>query len=85
MIDISVNSPGVTLPNPGLPASGTYEVDEVHEGFFSPSELGAVINKTIFMNPRPGNPPPRIWETPCGMLNAIGIPSEGLERFLGSS
>lgn len=82
MIDTSVELAGVTLPNPVLPASGTYEVDDVHEGFFSPSELGAVINKTIFMNPRPGNPPPRIWETPCGMLNAIGIPSEGLERFL---
>ena len=82
MIDTSVELAGVTLPNPVLPASGTYEVAEVHEGFFSPSELGAVINKTIFMNPRPGNPPPRIWETPCGMLNAIGIPSEGLERFL---
>ena len=82
MIDTSVEIAGVTLSNPVLPASGTYEVAEVHEGFFSPSELGAVINKTIFMNPRSGNPPPRIWETPCGMLNAIGIPSEGLERFL---
>ena len=82
MIDTSVELAGVTLSNPVLPASGTYEIDEVHAGFFSPSELGAVINKTIFMHPRPGNPPPRIWETPCGMLNAIGIPSEGLERFI---
>jgi dihydroorotate dehydrogenase (NAD+) catalytic subunit len=82
VIDLSVEIAGVTLPNPVLPASGTYEVDEVHEDFFSPAHLGAVINKTIFMNPRPGNPPPRIWETPCGMLNAIGIPSEGLEKFL---
>ena len=82
MIDLSVEIAGVTLPNPVLPASGTYEIDPVHDGFFSPAELGAVINKTIFMDPRPGNPPPRIWETPCGMLNAIGIPSEGLHRFL---
>jgi len=82
VIDLSVEIAGVTLPNPVLPASGTYEIDQVHDGFFSPAELGAVINKTIFMNPRPGNPPPRIWETPCGMLNAIGIPSEGLRRFL---
>jgi len=82
LIDLSVEIAGVTLPNPVMPASGTYEVDPVHEGFFSPAELGAVINKTIFLNPRPGNPPPRIWETPCGMLNAIGIPSEGLHRFL---
>jgi dihydroorotate dehydrogenase (NAD+) catalytic subunit len=82
VIDMSVNIAGVTLANPVLPASGTYEVDDIHGQFFSPAELGAVINKTIFMNPRPGNPPPRIWETPCGMLNAIGIPSEGLHSFL---
>jgi len=82
VIDMTVEIAGVTLPNPVMPASGTYEVDQVHDGFFSPSELGAVINKTIFLNPRPGNPPPRIWETPCGMLNAIGIPSEGLHNFL---
>ena len=82
MIDLSVEIAGVTLPNPVMPASGTYEVDGIHDGFFSPAELGAVINKTIFLNPRPGNPPPRIWETPCGMLNSIGIPSEGLHKFL---
>ena len=82
MIDLSVEIAGLTLPNPVLPASGTYEVDQVHDGFFSPAELGAVINKTIFLDPRSGNPPPRIWETPCGMLNAIGIPSEGLQSFL---
>lgn len=82
MIDLSVEIAGVTLPNPVMPASGTYEVDEIHDRFFSPAELGAVINKTIFLNPRPGNPPPRIRETPCGMLNSIGIPSEGLHRFL---
>jgi dihydroorotate dehydrogenase (NAD+) catalytic subunit len=82
VIDLTVEIAGVTLPNPVMPASGTYELSEVHEGFFSPAELGAVINKTIFLNPRAGNPPPRIWETPCGMLNAIGIPSEGLQKFL---
>jgi dihydroorotate dehydrogenase (NAD+) catalytic subunit len=82
VIDLSVEIAGVTLPNPVMPASGTYEVGSIHDGFFSPAELGAVINKTIFLDPRPGNPPPRIWETPCGMLNAIGIPSEGLHKFL---
>lgn len=80
--DLSVSVAGVRLPNPVLPASGTYEVSEAHEGFFSPAELGAVINKTIFREARTGNPPPRIWETPSGMLNAIGIPSRGLRWFL---
>ena len=81
-VDLSVEIAGVTLPNPVMPASGTYEVDEIHAELFSPSELGAVVNKTIFTEPRPGNPPPRIWETPAGMLNSIGIPSEGVERFV---
>jgi len=72
----------VRLPNPVMPASGAYEVDDIHSDFFSPSELGAVVNKTVFIDPRPGNPPPRIWETPCGMLNSIGIPCEGIDHFL---
>jgi dihydroorotate dehydrogenase (NAD+) catalytic subunit len=81
-VDLSVRIAGVRLPNPVVPASGTYELSDAHEGFFSPAELGAVINKTIFREPRTGNPPPRIWETPSGMLNAIGIPSKGLRWFL---
>lgn len=80
--DLSVTIAGVSLPNPVLPASGTYETGEAHEGFFPPARLGAVINKTIFREPRAGNPPPRIWETASGMLNAIGIPSKGLRWFL---
>jgi dihydroorotate dehydrogenase (NAD+) catalytic subunit len=82
MIDLSVEIAGVTLPNPVLPGSGTWELSDTHEELFAPAELGAVINKTIFTDPRPGNPPPRLWETPCGMLNSIGIPSKGLEHFL---
>ncbi len=81
-MDLAVELAGVRLPNPVLPASGTYEIDEPHDGFFPAGELGAVINKTIFREPRKGNPPPRIWETPSGMLNAIGIPSKGLAWFL---
>ncbi len=100
MTDLSVSIAGVTLPNPVIPASGTWELGEDGELSASagkrpadacvpgsadgvrPEELGAVINKTIFLNARPGNPPPRIAETPCGMLNSIGIPSAGAERFI---
>ncbi len=82
MADLHTTIAGVRLPNPVMPASGTYEYNDKHEGFFSPSELGAVVNKTVFLNERPGNPPPRICETPCGMLNAIGIPSKGIEYFM---
>jgi len=81
-VELGVSIAGVRLPNPVLPASGTYEIDEPHDGFFSAGELGALVNKTIFREPRAGNPPPRIWETPSGMLNAIGIPSKGLAWFL---
>ena len=82
MTDISVDLAGVTLRNPVIPASGTFEVTGMGDRFFDPSELGAVINKTVFLDPRPGNPPPRIYETPCGMLNSIGIPSEGADLFI---
>ncbi len=82
MVDLSVTIAGVQLKNPVMPASGTYEYSESREGFFPSSELGAVVSKTVFIHPRPGNPPPRIWETPCGMLNSIGIPSAGIENFI---
>jgi dihydroorotate dehydrogenase (NAD+) catalytic subunit len=82
MPDLSVEIAGVTLKNPVLPASGTFEATGVSSGMWSPAELGAVVNKTITLKPQPGNPPPRVWETPCGMLNSIGIPSAGLEEFI---
>jgi dihydroorotate dehydrogenase (NAD+) catalytic subunit len=85
VIDLSVNIAGVKLSNPVLPASGTWEVSSSHEGFYDPGELGAVISKTIYLKPRPGNPPPRIVETPCGMLNAIGIPGEGAKAFIAET
>lgn len=65
-----------------MPASGTFEFGHVHNRLMNPSHLGALVNKTIFLDPRPGNPPPRIVETPCGMLNAIGIPSKGTDTFI---
>ena len=80
--DLGVEIAGVKLPNPVMPASGAYEVDDIHGEFFSPADLGAVVNKTVFLKPRPGNPPPRVWETPCGMLNSIGIPCDGIDAFL---
>jgi dihydroorotate dehydrogenase (NAD+) catalytic subunit len=84
MPDLSVEIAGVRLKNPVLPASGTYEPVRVPRNLGSPENLGAIINKTITLLPHPGNPPPRIWETPCGMLNAIGIPSSGLEDFIAN-
>ena len=80
--DLRVSLAGVGLPNPVMPASGTFEPFEEPGPPFPLEELGAIVNKTVFWKPRPGNPPPRLCETPSGMLNSIGIPSKGVERFV---
>ncbi len=79
---LRVRIAGITLPNPVMPASGTFEYGDIHRDIMDPGRLGAIVNKTIFLAERPGNPPPRLAETPCGMLNAIGIPSKGTEEFI---
>ena len=69
------------LKNPILLASGTagfgYDIADV----LDTSQLGGIVTKTITLEPRDGNPPPRIWETPSGMLNSIGLANPGLEVF----
>lgn len=82
MANLNVDIAGVTLKNPVMPASGTYEYNGIHDNIFPPNKLGAVLNKTVFIEPREGNKPPRICETPCGMLNSIGIPTEGADSFI---
>jgi len=82
MPDLSVTIAGITLKNPVIPASGTWEPLDAQAFGLLPSELGAVVNKTVTLLPREGNPPPRIWETSSGMLNAIGIPSIGAQAFI---
>ena len=82
---LQVHIAGITLTNPVLPASGTFEFGHVHNRLMNPARLGAIVNKTIFLEERPGNPPPRIIETPCGMLNAIGIPSKGTDAFISDT
>jgi len=82
MIDLSVEIAGVTLRNPVMPASGCFEILPEQERVLDPAILGAIVNKTIFLKARADNPPPRIRETPGGMLNSIGIPGEGIEAFI---
>jgi len=72
----------LTLKNPVMPASGTWEWNPNGVRCFDPSLLGAVVAKTVTMRPRPGNAPPRIHEVRAGLLNAVGIPSEGVEEFV---
>jgi dihydroorotate dehydrogenase (NAD+) catalytic subunit len=72
------------MKNPVMTASGTFGYGEEYSEFVDLNSLGAVVVKGISLKPREGNPPPRIWETPCGMLNSIGLQNVGLERFLKS-
>ena len=71
------------LKNPIMPASGTYDWFGGDPAQVPASMLGAVVTKSVTLEPQPGNPPIRVAETPSGMLNAIGIPSVGIEEFLG--
>lgn len=70
------------LKNPVLVASGTFGYAEEFKDFIDLRKLGAIVSKTITLNPRKGNPPPRTCETPAGMLNSIGLENPGLEGFI---
>ncbi|MFH1854144.1 MAG: dihydroorotate dehydrogenase [Candidatus Omnitrophota bacterium] len=63
-------------------ASGTFGYAKEFEGLVDLKKLGAIITKTITLNPREGNPMPRICETASGMLNAIGLQNEGIDNFI---
>jgi dihydroorotate dehydrogenase (NAD+) catalytic subunit len=84
MPDLSVTLAGLVLKNPVMPASGTLETLDMPYVPERIGELGALVNKTVTLEAREGNTFPRVWETPSGMLNSIGIPSEGLEEFLNN-
>ena len=70
------------LKNPVMSASGTFGYGQEYSGFFDLRRLGAIVVKGISLEPRAGNPPPRLVETPAGMINAIGLENVGAERFL---
>jgi dihydroorotate dehydrogenase (NAD+) catalytic subunit len=76
---------GLRLANPVLAASGTFGYGVEAARFFDVSRLGAIVGKTITKEPRDGNAPPRMAETPAGMLNSIGLQNPGLERFLAET
>ena len=81
-MDLTVDIGGLKLKNPVMTASGTFGYGEEYSEIVDLNGLGAVVVKGISLKPMEGNPPPRIWETPCGMLNAIGLQNVGLKRFL---
>ena len=71
----------VVLKNPVLTASGTFGMGEPFEDFYDYGILGGVVLKTLTPKPRKGNPPPRLYETPSGLLNSIGLENEGFDAF----
>ena len=81
-IDTSVQIGKIRFQNPVLVASGTFGHAKEFEKFFNLKRLGGIVTKTITLKPRLGNPPPRIVETPSGMLNAIGLQNPGVEKFI---
>jgi dihydroorotate dehydrogenase (NAD+) catalytic subunit len=81
-MDLSVTIGHLKLKNPVMTASGTFGYGEEYSEFVDLNKLGAIVVKGISLEPMDGNPPPRICETPCGMLNAIGLQNVGLKRFI---
>jgi dihydroorotate dehydrogenase (NAD+) catalytic subunit len=77
---------GIELATPVINASGTYDAIAARQVFgeavLDDFPFGAFVSKTITPEPRAGNAPRRIWETPAGMLNSIGLPNKGLDGFL---
>ncbi len=80
--DLRVSIGSLKLKNPIMTASGTFGYAKEFEPYVNLHRLGAVVVKGISLEPRAGNPPPRIVETSCGMLNAIGLENVGVDRFI---
>jgi dihydroorotate dehydrogenase (NAD+) catalytic subunit len=80
--DLSVAIGGLKLKNPVMTASGTFGYGEEYAPYVDLNRLGAVVVKGLSLEPRGGNPPPRIMETPSGMLNAVGLQNIGVRAFV---
>jgi len=80
--DLSVKIAGVTLKNPVIAASGTFGFGREYSKLFDLKELGGISLKGMTLEERNGNPPPRVAETPSGMLNCVGLQNPGIDYFL---
>jgi len=82
MANLTTSLGKLIFKNPVLVASGTFGYGLEYQDIVGLEKLGALVLKTITLKPREGNSPPRIWETPSGMLNAIGLQNVGIDNFL---
>jgi dihydroorotate dehydrogenase (NAD+) catalytic subunit len=81
LIDLRVKIGSLELQNPVLLASGVWDLP--YTKIIDIKRLGGVVCKGVSLKPKEGNPPPRITETPCGLINSIGLENKGLENFKG--
>lgn len=81
-VNLQVNVGGLIMKNPVTVGSGTFAYGQEYDRYFDVSQLGAVTTKSLSLKPRAGNKPPRLVETPAGMLNAIGLQNVGIETYL---
>jgi dihydroorotate dehydrogenase (NAD+) catalytic subunit len=81
-VDLSVKIGSLSLKSPVLLASGTCGYGMELEDLMDLNTIGGIVLKGISLRPRPGNPPPRIIETPCGLLNSIGLENVGIDAFI---
>lgn len=82
MSRLAVELPGLSLKNPIMPASGCFGFGEDYAEYYDLSQLGAIMVKATTLEPRKGNPTPRVAETTSGMLNAIGLQNPGLAEVM---
>jgi dihydroorotate dehydrogenase (NAD+) catalytic subunit len=85
-LDLSTEFCGIELRHPVINGSGTFDAIAARCAFgdqlLDEFPFSAFVSKTITPEPRDGNPPPRLWETPSGLINSIGLPNKGLDGFL---
>jgi dihydroorotate dehydrogenase (NAD+) catalytic subunit len=81
-MDLEVSIGKLRLKNPVMTASGTFGYGEEYSEFVDLNRLGAIVVKGLSSRPREGNPPPRLVETPSGMLNSIGLQNIGIDEFI---
>ncbi len=82
MSNMAVDIAGIRMKNPVMTASGTYGFGREYGEYFDLSLLGGIVVKGLTLKPREGNKPPRIAETPAGILNSVGLQNPGVEYFL---
>ena len=83
MVNLETRAMGLKFKNPILAASGTFGFGEEFSQIYDISILGGICSKGLTLQPREGNKGIRLWETPMGLMNSIGLENPGLDKFIG--